>query len=126
MGTYVIEDVYAVPEEDDYESTIWDRSNEQANETAHVDTLDEIIEGVYVSASTFELVVAALVPEPEFATWDASSSQELRLPEAKIKPGQEWFWTDEWQAAEKAVEEDLASGNLETFDTMEDFLADLE
>lgn len=44
----------------------------------------------------------------------------------RIKPGQEWFWTGEWQAAEKEAEADLQAGRFETFDTMEDFVADLE
>ncbi len=46
--------------------------------------------------------------------------------ERRIKPGQEWFWTGEWQAAEKEAEADLQAGRFETFKTMEDFLADLE
>jgi predicted transcriptional regulator len=41
------------------------------------------------------------------------------------KPGQEWFWTEGWQAAEREVEADLAEANYETFDTMADFLKDL-
>jgi len=44
----------------------------------------------------------------------------------KIKPGQEWFWSKEWQAAERDVEADLAAGNYETFDTMEEFLEELK
>jgi len=43
-----------------------------------------------------------------------------------IKPGQEWFWTPEWQEAEREVEADLAARRFETFDTMEDFLEGLE
>jgi predicted transcriptional regulator len=42
------------------------------------------------------------------------------------KPGQEWFWTEAWQKAEREVEDDLAAGNYETFDSMEDFLAGLK
>ena len=42
------------------------------------------------------------------------------------KPGQEWFWSEGWQAAEREVEEDLAASNFETFDTIEDFLESLE
>jgi len=42
------------------------------------------------------------------------------------KPGQEWFWSPEWQAAERAVEEDLAAGWFETFDTIDDFILSLE
>lgn len=42
------------------------------------------------------------------------------------KPGQEWFWTEAWQAAEREVEADLAAGRYETFETMEEFLESLE
>jgi hypothetical protein len=48
------------------------------------------------------------------------------LAERPIAPGQEWFWSAAWQKAERKVEEDLAAGRYETFDTMEDFLAGLE
>jgi predicted transcriptional regulator len=43
-----------------------------------------------------------------------------------LKPGQEWFWSDTWQAAEREVEAELEAGEYETFDTMADFLKDLE
>ena len=48
------------------------------------------------------------------------------LQQQPIKPGQEWFWTEAWQTAEREVEADLDAGRFETFDTMEDFLASLE
>ena len=51
---------------------------------------------------------------------------DAHLKHQSIKPGQEWFWTEEWQAAERAVEADLETGRFETFDTMEEFLASLE
>lgn len=41
------------------------------------------------------------------------------------KPGQEWFWAEGWQAAEREVEADLAEGKHETFDNMADFLQGL-
>ncbi|MFQ5611266.1 MAG: hypothetical protein ACE5H9_03945 [Anaerolineae bacterium] len=60
------------------------------------------------------------------STMFTSLSNFYKEPAEGQKPGQEWFWTEEWQAAEKAVEADLAAGRYETFDTMEEFLADLE
>ena len=51
---------------------------------------------------------------------------DVYLQQQPIKPGQEWFWTEAWQTAEREVEADLAAGRFETFDTMEDFLASLE
>jgi hypothetical protein len=38
---------------------------------------------------------------------------------------QAYFWTEEWQAAERRVDEDIAAGRYKDFATMEDFLADL-
>ena len=46
--------------------------------------------------------------------------------EQAVKPGQEWFWAEGWQAAEREVDADLAAGNYETFDTMEDFLKGMQ
>ena len=44
----------------------------------------------------------------------------------KPRPGQEWFWSEAWQKAEHEVEAELAAGEYETFDNMEDFLASLD
>jgi predicted transcriptional regulator len=51
---------------------------------------------------------------------------DIYMQQQAVKPGQEWFWTEAWQAAEREVESDLAAGRFETFDTMEEFLASLE
>jgi hypothetical protein len=45
--------------------------------------------------------------------------------EGKVKlidPEQFWFWTDEWQAGERQVDEYIRAGNYEEFETMEEFL----
>ena len=49
----------------------------------------------------------------------------VTVPSEQVKPGQEWFWTVEWQAAEREAEADLAAGRYETFDNDDDFLASL-
>ena len=48
------------------------------------------------------------------------------LENRPIEPGQEWFWSAAWQEAEKEVDEDLKAGRFETFDNVDEFLADLE
>lgn len=50
---------------------------------------------------------------------------DVHLQQQPIKPGQEWFWTAEWQAAEREAEADLAAGRVERFDNDADFLASL-
>ncbi len=52
--------------------------------------------------------------------------EEYLKENQQIKPGQEWFWSEAWQAAEREVENDLAAGNFETFDNMDDFLKNLK
>ncbi|MEW5827961.1 MAG: hypothetical protein AB1846_03655 [Chloroflexota bacterium] len=39
-----------------------------------------------------------------------------------ISASQSWFWTDEWQAGERKVDEYIEAGKIETFDSMEEFL----
>lgn len=40
-------------------------------------------------------------------------------------PTQAWFWTPEWQAGERAVDEEIAAGKIRRFDEIESFIADL-
>jgi hypothetical protein len=37
-----------------------------------------------------------------------------------------WFWTDEWQAGEREVDEDIKAGRVESFDTIDEFMSSLE
>lgn len=39
---------------------------------------------------------------------------------------QAWFWTDEWQAGEREVDDHIARGEIESFDSMTEFLETLE
>lgn len=50
---------------------------------------------------------------------------ELR-PMLAIPADQAWFWTPEWQAGERQVDEDVAAGRTERFDTVADFGAALQ
>lgn len=40
-------------------------------------------------------------------------------------PSQAWFWAPEWQAGERAVDEEIAAGKLRRFDDLESLIADL-
>lgn len=39
---------------------------------------------------------------------------------------QAWFWTERWQQMEQRAEDDIAAGRVETFNSSDEFLADLE
>lgn len=49
----------------------------------------------------------------------------LLKPKELIDKSQTYFWTKEWQNAENMVERDFEKGRVKTFDTVEDFLKDL-
>jgi hypothetical protein len=44
---------------------------------------------------------------------------------AALEDDQSWYWSEEWQAGERAAEADLVAGRGQVFDTMEGFLQDL-
>jgi AbrB family looped-hinge helix DNA binding protein len=48
------------------------------------------------------------------------------LPKQVIDKEQTWFWAEGWQAAEREAEEDLRAGRVETFDTLDDLITDLD
>ncbi len=52
--------------------------------------------------------------------------EEYLKENQQVKPGQEWFWSEAWQDAEREVEGEISAGNVETFETMDDFLKDLK
>lgn len=50
-------------------------------------------------------------------------SQAILVP---FDPEQAYFWTPEWQAAEREVDAQLSAGDYEDFATMEDLIASLK
>lgn len=48
----------------------------------------------------------------------------LKRP-AHVPKDEEWFWTEEWQAGEREVDEALARGEYKDFESVEDLIADL-
>ncbi len=47
-------------------------------------------------------------------------------PTLPHRSDQAWFWTDRWQAMEREADEDVAAGRVETFNSAEEFIADLD
>jgi hypothetical protein len=44
-------------------------------------------------------------------------------PESERDPDQWWFWTPEWQAGEREVDEQLTRGEYEVFQTTKELMA---
>jgi AbrB family looped-hinge helix DNA binding protein len=70
---------------------------------------------------------AAGVYEGDFLTAVVREDGTIVLRPAKLVDADEaFFYTPEWQAAEREADEDLVSGRYDDFDTMADLLVDLE
>lgn len=50
----------------------------------------------------------------------------LLRPQKVIDATQAWFWTDAWQAGERAASEELAAGKGKTYESGDEFLASLD
>ena len=48
------------------------------------------------------------------------------VPKQLIDKDQTWFWTEEWQAAEREAEDDLRAGRVKAFETLDELIADLD
>ncbi len=51
---------------------------------------------------------------------------EVKMSKKLIDSSQTYFWTKEWQKAEKEASEDIKTGRVKTFDTVEELVEDLE
>ena len=48
------------------------------------------------------------------------------LPKRLIDKSQAYFWTKEWQEAEREASEDIKAGRVKAFDTAKELIRDLE
>ena len=46
-------------------------------------------------------------------------------PKKLVPADQAWYWTEDWQAAERDAREDYAAGRYKTFENPADFVKDL-
>lgn len=70
---------------------------------------------------------AAGVYEGDFLTAEVKEDRTIVLRPGRLVDADEaFYYTPEWQAAEREADEDLAAGRYETFETMQDLITDLE
>ncbi len=54
------------------------------------------------------------------------SGQIVLEPLRVIDPEQAWFWTERWQKMERETQAEIEAGQILEFDSMEDFIRELE
>ncbi|MBI4181288.1 MAG: AbrB/MazE/SpoVT family DNA-binding domain-containing protein [Chloroflexi bacterium] len=53
------------------------------------------------------------------------NDKAVLLPKKLIDSSQAYFWTKEWQEAEKEASDDIEAGKVKAFDTAEELIKDL-
>lgn len=48
------------------------------------------------------------------------------VPKKMVDAEQAWFWSQEWQEAEKEAERDLQTGRVKKYKKVEDLIKDLD
>src|SRR5579863_9854858 len=68
---------------------------------------------------------AAHLEEGDLLEAELTADGILLRPQKVIDATQAWFWSPEWQAAERQADADKAAGRVETFDSGDAFISAL-
>ncbi|CAG0953107.1 hypothetical protein ANRL3_00371 [Anaerolineae bacterium] len=77
----------------------------------------------------FQLTVPAAVrrklglKEGDFVSAEVEGKAIILRPKRLTRKGQEWFWSDAWQSAEREAEEDLRTGRVHKFKSADEAIA---
>jgi AbrB family looped-hinge helix DNA binding protein len=66
------------------------------------------------------------VEEGDIVEIDVVDEHAVLLPKKLVDKSQAYFWTKEWQEAEREASDDIKAGRVKTFDTVEELFEDLE
>lgn len=64
--------------------------------------------------------------EGDLLTVEVRDHEIVLRPQKLIDRNQSWYWTPEWQAAEREASDDIAAGRFDDFATMDDMISDLQ
>jgi AbrB family looped-hinge helix DNA binding protein len=66
------------------------------------------------------------IQEGDYVEVDLADDRIILTPKQVVDKSQAYFWTAEWQAAEREADEDIRVGRVKTFESVDELLADLE
>ncbi|MCX6374573.1 MAG: AbrB/MazE/SpoVT family DNA-binding domain-containing protein [Armatimonadetes bacterium] len=65
----------------------------------------------------------AHIEEGDILEAEVRGDEVILKPKKLIDKSQAWYWTKEWQEAERQADEDIAAGRVKEFDTVDDAIA---
>jgi AbrB family looped-hinge helix DNA binding protein len=66
------------------------------------------------------------IEEGDFVEIDVVEGRAVLTPKRLVDKDQAYFWSREWQEAEREAEEDIRAGRVREFASVEELLRDLE
>jgi len=66
------------------------------------------------------------VEEGDLVEIEVIDDKAVLTPKRLADKSQAYFWTREWQEAEKEADEDIKAGRVKVFDSVEELIKDLE
>ena len=67
----------------------------------------------------------AHIEEGDILEAEVRGDEIVLKPKKLIDKSQAWYWTKEWQEAERQADEDIAAGRVKEFDTVDELIKDL-
>jgi len=64
--------------------------------------------------------------EGDYVEVSLADDRIILTPKQVVDKSQAYFWTAEWQAAEREADEDIRAGRVRVFESVDELLADLE
>jgi AbrB family looped-hinge helix DNA binding protein len=68
----------------------------------------------------------ANVEEGDILTVHLEADRIVLIPKKLIDKSQAYFWTEDWQTAEREAERDLAEDRVEAYETVDELISALE
>jgi len=65
------------------------------------------------------------VAEGDLVEIEIVNEHAVLIPKKLVDKSQTYFWTKEWQEAEREASEDIKAGRVKSFDTVEELFEDL-
>ena len=65
------------------------------------------------------------VEEGDLVEIEIIDEKAVLIPKKLVDKNQAYFWTKEWQEAEREASEDIKAGQVKTFDSAEELIKDL-
>ena len=65
------------------------------------------------------------VEEGDLVEIEIIDEKAVLIPKKLVDKNQAYFWTKEWQEAEKEASEDIKAGRVKTFDSAEELIKEL-